>query len=197
MDHQLEVSMIRRAKEGDAAAFSSLIEAHQTRLYRFLLKICRNPDLAEDTVQDAFVRVLGNINRFDERYRFSTWLFTIARRLLINALQKNHPRSESDWISAHGDDAPLASTGSGDREERNATIEILDEALDVLNPQQREVVVLYHHQEKSVLEIASLLGLPPGTVKSHLHRARRRMRDWISSHREFQARVDEVLGVVA
>ncbi len=46
MDHQLEVSMIRRAKEGDAAAFSSLIEAHQTRLYRFLLKICRNPDLA-------------------------------------------------------------------------------------------------------------------------------------------------------
>ena len=197
MDHQLEVSTIRRAKEGDAAAFTALIEAHQTRLYRFLLKICRNPDLAEDTVQDAFVRVLGNIHRFDERYRFSTWLFTIARRLLINALQKNQPRSESDWISAHGDDSSLVTARADDREERTATIEILDEALDVLNPQQREVVVLYHHQEKSVLEIASLLGLPPGTVKSHLHRARRRMRDWISSNREFQARVDEVLGVVA
>ena len=197
MDQQLELSTIRRAKSGDVSAFTELIESHQTRLYRFLLRICGRPDLAEDIVQDAFVRVLGNIERFDERYRFSTWLFTIARRLLINNLQKNRPRSESDWIASCEGDAVNGTEHVTDREGRLATAEMLDEALDVLTPQQREVVVLYHHKEHSVHEISSLLGIPPGTVKSHLHRARRRMRDWISSNKQFLDRADEVLGVVA
>ena len=197
MDHQLELSTIRRAKAGDVAAFSELIESHQIRLYRFLLKICGKPELAEDIVQDAFVRVLRNIDRFDERYRFSTWLFTIGRRLLINSLQKNRPRSESDWI-ASCEGAPLREADDvSDKESRLATGEMLDDALDVLTPQQREVVVLYHHKDHSVHEISALLGIPPGTVKSHLHRARRRMRDWISSNQQFLDRVDEVLGGVA
>ena len=197
MDQQLELSTIRRAKSGDVAAFTELIEAHQQRLYRFLLRICGRPELAEDIVQDAFVRVLRNIERFDERYRFSTWLFTIGRRLLINSLQKNRPRSESDWIeSCESGSGGTAADGTG-REQRLATVEMLDEALDVLTPQQREVVVLYHHKDHSVHEISSLIGIPAGTVKSHLHRARRRMRDWISSNKQFLERVDEVLGAVA
>ena len=197
MDQQLEVSTIRRAKEGEAAAFTELIEAHQLRLYRFLLRICGKPELAEDIVQDAFVRVLGNIDRFDERYRFSTWLFTIGRRLLLNSLQKHRPRSETDWLtscegsSAGGDDEVT------DREGRLATVEMLGEALDVLTPQQREIVVLYHHKDNSVHEISGLLGIPAGTVKSHLHRARRRMRDWISSNKNFSDHVDELLVDVA
>ena len=197
MDHQLEVSTIRRAKSGDVAAFTELIEAHQQRLYRFLLRICGRPELAEDIVQDAFVRVLGNIERFDERYRFSTWLFTIGRRLLINSLQKHRPRSESEWIESC-EAGVFDSAGQGSsREQRLATAEMLDEALEVLTPQQREVVVLYHHKDHSVHEISSLIGIPAGTVKSHLHRARRRMRDWISSNKQFLERVDELLGEVA
>jgi RNA polymerase sigma-70 factor (ECF subfamily) len=74
---------------------------------------------------------------------------------------------------------------------------MLGEALDVLTPQQREIVVLYHHKDNSVQEIASLLGIPAGTVKSHLHRARRRMREWISSNKSFSDHVDELLGEVA
>ena len=197
MDQQLELSTIRRAKDGDVAAFTELIDAHQTRLYRFLLRICGKPDLAEDIVQDAFVRVLGNIQRFDERYRFSTWLFTIGRRLLINNLQKNRPRSETDWLASCEDGAVAGEVRITDREERLATLGMLDEALDVLTPQQREIVVLYHHKERSVLQISSLIGIPSGTVKSHLHRARRRMKDWISSNRNYAAKVDELLGGVA
>lgn len=197
MDHQLELSTIRRAKSGDVAAFTELIEAHQQRLYRFLLRICGRPELAEDIVQDAFVRVLGNIERFDERYRFSTWLFTIGRRLLINSLQKNRPRSESEWIESCEAGAFDGAGEGSSREQRLATAEMLDEALDVLTPQQREVVVLYHHKDHTVHEISSLIGIPAGTVKSHLHRARRRMRDWISSNKQFLERVDEVLGAVA
>ena len=197
MDQQLELSTIRRAKDGDVAAFTELIDAHQTRLYRFLLRICGKPDLAEDIVQDAFVRVLGNIQRFDERYRFSTWLFTIGRRLLINNLQKNRPRSETDWLASCEDGAVGGEVRITDREERLATLGMLDEALDVLTPQQREIIVLYHHKERSVLQISSLIGIPSGTVKSHLHRARRRMKDWISSNRNYAAKVDELLGDVA
>ncbi|MEE2681011.1 MAG: RNA polymerase sigma factor [Planctomycetota bacterium] len=197
MDHQLELATIRRAKSGDVSAFTDLIEAHQQRLYRFLLRICGRPELAEDIVQDAFVRVLRNIDRFDERYRFSTWLFTIGRRLLINSLQKNRPRSESDWIESSESDSFEGVVDGSSREERLATAEILDDALDVLTPQQREVVVLYHHKDHSVHEISSLIGIPPGTVKSHLHRARRRMRDWISSNEQFLKRIDEFMGAVA
>ena len=197
MDQQLEVSTIRRAKEGEAAAFTELIEAHQLRLYRFLLRICGKPELAEDIVQDAFVRVLGNIERFDERYRFSTWLFTIGRRLLLNSLQKHRPRSESDWLASYEGSSVGGDSEVRDREGRLATVAMLGEALDVLTPQQREIVVLYHHKDNSVQEIASLLGIPAGTVKSHLHRARRRMRDWISSKESFSDHIHELLGEVA
>ena len=100
MDHAQEIQVIRRAKQGDPSAFAELIESHQERLYRFLLRTTNQTELAEDAVQDAFIRVLRNIDRFDERYRFSTWLFTIARRLLLNSLQKKRPLNAGDWLDA-------------------------------------------------------------------------------------------------
>jgi len=197
MDQQFEQRLIRRAKRGDAAAFESLIREHQTRLYRFLLRLCGRPDLAEDVVQDAFVRVLGNIERFDERYRFSTWLFTIARRLLVNNLQKHRPRSESEWVEGWQSDDVHFEIALSDQEGRQRVGEMLEEAMDMLSPQQREVVLLYHYKGHAVQEIAHLLGMPAGTIKSHLHRARRRMRDWINADDGMQARVRELLGDAA
>ena len=197
MDQLSEQRLIRRAKRGEAAAFESLIREHQTRLYRFLLRLCGRPELAEDVVQDAFVRVLGNIERFDERYRFSTWLFTIARRLLVNNLQKHRPRSESEWVEAWESDQEQFDAVLCAREGRVRAGALLDEAMDVLSPQQREIVLLYHHKGHAVQEISKLLGMPAGTIKSHLHRARRRMRDWITADSGLQKRVTEFLGDAA
>jgi RNA polymerase sigma-70 factor (ECF subfamily) len=169
MDHAQEIQVIRRAKQGDPTAFAELIESHQERLYRFLLRTTNQTELAEDAVQDAFIRVLKNIDRFDERYRFSTWLFTIARRLLLNSLQKKRPLNAGDWLDAASSSVMELSAESTDSSDREFAAEILDGAMEALTPHQREIVILYHHKGKSVHQIADLLGMPEGTIKSHLH----------------------------
>ncbi|MFG0258126.1 MAG: sigma-70 family RNA polymerase sigma factor, partial [Phycisphaerales bacterium JB043] len=88
MNRATEQRIIEQAASGDKAAAERLIKAHQGSLYAYLLRMCGRPEFAEDICQDAFVRVLSNLDRFDPRYRFSTWLFTIAKRLYMNANQK-------------------------------------------------------------------------------------------------------------
>ena len=197
MDHAEEIKVIRHAKQGDPAAFAQLIESHQERLYRFLLRTSNQTELVEDAVQDAFIRVLKNIDRFDERYRFSTWLFTIARRLLLNSLQKKRPLNAGDWLDAASSSVMELSAETTDASEREFAAEILDGAMETLTPHQREIVILYHHKGKTVHQVADLLGMPEGTIKSHLHRARRRMRDWMSSSDSVMARVEEIMSDVA
>ena len=197
MDHADEIKVIRHAKQGDPAAFAQLIESHQERLYRFLLRTTNQTELVEDAVQDAFIRVLKNIDRFDERYRFSTWLFTIARRLLLNSLQKKRPLNAGDWLDAASSSVMELSAETADASDREFAAEILDGAMETLTPHQREIVILYHHKGKSVHQVADLLGMPEGTIKSHLHRARRRMRDWMSSSDSVMARVEDIMSDVA
>ena len=169
--------MIRRAKQGDPSAFAELIESHQERLYRFLLRTTNQTELAEDAVQDAFIRVLRNIDRFDERYRFSTWLFTIARRLLLNSLQKKRPLNAGDWLDAASSSVMTLSSDTEDESDREFAAEIIDGAMDALTPHQREIVILYHHKGKSVHQISDLLGMPEGTIKSRIHRARKALKE--------------------
>lgn len=197
MDQALEQRLIRRAKRGEAEAFTALIKEHQGRLFGFLFRLCSRRELAEDIVQEAFVRVLGNIERFDERYRFSTWLFTIARRLLVNALQKHCPKSESEWLESWESDDDDFKDAVQEREAHAALVTMLDDAMGVLSSTQREVVVLYHHKGHRIGEISTLLQMPAGTIKSHLHRARVRMRDWIAGDVTMRARVAELLGDAA
>ena len=193
MDHADEIQVIRQAKQGDPAAFAQLIESHQERLYRFLLRTTNQTELVEDAVQDAFIRVLKNIDRFDERYRFSTWLFTIARRLLLNSLQKKRPLNAGDWLDAASSSVMELSDETTDASDREFAAEILDGAMETLTPHQREIVILYHHKGKTVHQVAEHLGMPEGTIKSHLHRARRRMRDWMSSSDSMLARVEQLM----
>src|SRR5687768_2103514 len=96
-----EHALIRKAKEGDGRAIEALIRAHQDALYAFMLRMSGRPDVAEDIVQEAFVRVLKNLDRFDSRFRFSTWLFTIAKRLYVNSIQKLRPTYDSEVVDNH------------------------------------------------------------------------------------------------
>ena len=86
-----EAKLIERAKRRDAAALRALIEAHQQRLFAFVWRIVRNRDDAEELCQEAFLRAFSALDTFDENYRFSTWLFTIAYRLTLNSLRRKRP----------------------------------------------------------------------------------------------------------
>ncbi|MBT8484406.1 MAG: sigma-70 family RNA polymerase sigma factor [Phycisphaerae bacterium] len=192
MQRSTEREVIRRAKAGDGRAVETLIRAHQDALFAFMLRMSGRPHVAEDIVQEAFVRVLKNLDRFDPRFRFSTWLFTIAKRLYVNAMQKQRPAYDTDTVNARGSGGVAPSGLSAAAETQTNLHELLEAALDVLNEQQREIVLLFHQQSWSIIEIAEHLGMPEGTVKSHLHRARRRMREAIVSDRIACARAEEV-----
>src|SRR5262245_31977864 len=171
-----ERSMIRKAKAGDGKAIEGLIRAHQDALYAFMLRMSGRPDVAEDIVQEAFVRVLKNLDRFDPRFRFSTWLFTIAKRLYVNSMQKHKPAYDSDAVSVREGEGPSPSGRSAEAEKMQHIRDMLDFALGELTAQQREIILLFHQQNWPITEISVHLNMPEGTVKSHLHRARKRMK---------------------
>ncbi|MHC5001967.1 MAG: RNA polymerase sigma factor [Planctomycetota bacterium] len=192
IEKSLESSLIRRAKAGDGEAVAGLIRTHQDALYAFILRMSGRPDIAEDIVQEAFVRVMRNLDRFDSRYRFSTWLFTIAKRLYVNAVQKHRPTYDTDIVEIRQGKQPGPGSLSAQSESRDNVRRILDTALARLNEQQREIILLFHQQSWSINEIAGHLGMPEGTVKSHLHRARKRMRRAIVASDSLHRQAEEV-----
>ena len=190
MDRQTERILIERAIEGDREAAGEFIRAHQASVYAYLLRMSGKPHLAGDIAQEAFVRVLKNLDRFDFRYRFSTWLFTIARRLYLNAVQKHSPSFDSDFVSNASGLGGLPSDPVGHSESRTARRDILQSALLTLSQEQREIVVLFHQLDWSISLIAQHLSMPEGTVKSHLHRGRQRLRREIAAQPEYSERLE-------
>lgn len=175
LDAKTERLTIEKARRGDRDAIAALIHAYQRPLEAFLFRLCGKHELAEDLAQEAFVRVIKSLDRFDDQYRFSTWLFTIGKRLLVNAQQKMKPTADSEVVEYRAGDArtPLAEVESAERVERITTL--VDIAIGALGSPQREIVLMFHQQGWSVQRIGEELGMPEGTIKSHLFRARRRM----------------------
>jgi len=187
-----ELRLIQRARQGDAEAIAALVRAHQAGLQAFVLRMSGRPEVAEDIVQEAFLRVLRNLDRFDSRFRFSTWVYTIARRLFLNDVQRNRPVASSTAVENHARASEAEKADPARHETLQNLHAMLDEALAILPPLQREIVLLYHQQGWPVAEIAIHLAIPEGTVKSHLFRARRRMHQCIVGNRRAAERAAEV-----
>ena len=190
---EVEQRLLRRARRGDAAAIESLVGIFQGPLQAFLQRLCGSPELAEDLAQETFVRVLGNLDRFDDRFRFSTWLYTIARRLWMNHINKHRPVPDSEHVESRRGHDELPGVLASQQEQRTRLRRLLDRALDVLSGPQREMVLLFHQQGWGVGEIARQANLPEGTVKSHLFRARRRMLELIRRDAVDSALAEEML----
>lgn len=192
MNRSEEQKLIAAAAGGSRAAAEELVKAHQRSLYAYILRLSGKPELAEDVVQEAFVRALTNLDRFDPRFRFSTWVFTIARRVYVNHLQRCRP--ELNCVAV--DEALSDRTGAALRMQRNESAtglrDAIQGALMTLPFVQREVLILFHQHEWPINLIASHLNLPEGTVKSHLHRGRRRLRDVLSADPQMSRAVQEV-----
>lgn len=182
MERREEQLTIEAAAAGDKLAAERLIKAHQASLYAYILRLSGRPDVAEDVVQDAFVRVLMNLDRFDPRFRFSTWLFTIAKRLYVNACQKFKPVYDSDVVGGWQSDTNDPSFPAMESEFRGSSRDAIGRALQQLSDEQRQIILLFHQQEWPITLIAQYMSMPEGTVKSHLHRGRRKMRRFFEEH---------------
>jgi RNA polymerase sigma-70 factor, ECF subfamily len=172
--------LMGRLAAGDRDALAPLMHRHSTRLFRLALGYLRNPDDAQDVVQEAFVKAYQNAPRWDGSVEAGPWLSRVAVNLSIDRWRRNRRRLATFSPLADDDRAvSLAGPGPGPDEgvasrERRERVERL---LAVLPERQRAVVVLRHYQDMSLEEIAQTLGMRLGTVKSSLHRALGRLRD--------------------
>jgi len=189
-----ERSLIRNTLAGCRVSAEELVRHHHPSLYAYMLRLTGRPETAEDVTQEAMVRALTHLERYDERFRFSTWLFTIAKRLYVNANQRLTPSFDSDRVELEASSIIGHQTVAAIGIERKAHIEnALKVALDALSGEQREVVLLFYQLEWPVDSIAHYLDLPNGTIKSHLHRARAKMRSALESRSDLAAHILEAL----
>jgi len=180
LDVITERAIVKRARRGDAAAARKLVEAHQQRLFAFIWRMVRNWHEAEEICQEAFLRAFANLEKFDDSFRFSTWLFTIGYRLSLNRIRKVVPIAaelDANRLPAEPEGGPEAVAQS---EEAARLRRLIWDAVERLTPPQRAAVLLYYREGMSCQEIAEVMSLPAATVKSHLHRARAKLRELLA-----------------
>lgn len=183
MTREREQEVIRRAISGDRDAAEALVRAHQPHVYAYVLRLSGRHDVAEDVTQEAFVRALTHLERFDTRYRFSTWIFTIARRVYLSARMKMSPAFDSEAVGRLGVDAAGPDRATIGTDCRRSVCDAVQRVLAELSPTQREILVLFYQHAWPIWLIADHLGIPDGTVKSHLHRGRARVREALAGSR--------------
>src|ERR1022692_3553629 len=167
--------VVRHAARGREAAYRELIRRYQRPVFSLIYRMVRDRELAEDLAQETFIKVLNAIDSYRPEYKFSSWIFTIAnnaaidqlRRRALNTLQIGDPReSQLDEVTS---------------KELGSQIEA---AIGQLRPEYRSCILLRHVDGRSYEEIAQVLDLPLGTVKTYIHRARNELRILLGDIRE-------------
>ncbi len=184
MSRDVEKRTIVLARNGNADAYRDLVEAYKDRLFGFIWRMVRNHHEAEDICQAAFVKAYESLDSYNDKYAFSTWLFTIAYRLCLNQLRKKKALSGETDFSGFSTDEEAASTRLASSEEAERLKQRVWEAVSALSPAQQTTVLMFYREGKSCQDIGLMLGIPAVTVKSHLHRARARLRDLLGAEVE-------------
>ena len=187
----LERSLLRRLRDRDERAFRELIEAHRDRVYNITYRMLGNRAEAEDVAQEVFITVFKTIDQFREEAKFSTWLYRVTvnhckNRIKYLARRHDRDRDELDEMAAAPNSAINGTTVRArppDRALEGAQMEVLLQgAIANLDDDHRIVVVLRDIEDLSIEEICEITGLPDGTVKSRLHRARLALRKKLQRH---------------
>lgn len=187
-------TLMLRYQQGDRAAFAQLVRRHQTHLFNFALRQVRVPQVAEDVVQESFVRVVQNAADFKHEARFTTWVYTITRNLCIDQLRKRALRKHPSLDESRGEDGDGPTLGEQTADprasvEREATGTELKEriarAVDKLPDEQREVFLLRETSNLPFKEIAEITGVPENTVKSRMRYALERLQEALAEYEEY------------
>lgn len=176
LDAATEETLIERCRKHDYEAFGKLVDAYQNRVYGFVKRMLPNPDEAQDVTQEVFIRAFQNVNRFDGRSGMRTWLFRIAHNLCIDhARRAGRHVSEVGMVdSEEGETYDVADTRwQPDRLYMTEELSVVVErAIASMSEKLRSVLLLHDREDMQYEEIAQLLGVPIGTVKSRLFLAR-------------------------
>jgi RNA polymerase sigma-70 factor (ECF subfamily) len=170
---QNEQELIARSMDGDENAYAVLIDRYKEGLYRHCFKFTHDENEAEDIALDAFVEAYVHLNRYDARFRFSTWLYKIATNLaLMHVRKRRDVRMDEDELDRIVSDLPGT--------EEFALYRELHQAVDALPMRYRTVVSMHYWQGKSYSEIASYMGTSVGSIKGWMSRAKQQLKEKLS-----------------
>ncbi len=172
-----EKQLLERARAGDTAALEALLEHHQAQVYRFGMKMCRDPEDAKDILQETLIALARGVREFRATSSLSTWLYTVARNACVKKRRRSKfaPQSELSLDERAGvERAELVSSAPGpdDIVDGRDVQQALLRAFERLEPSSREVLVLRDSEGLTAAEVAEVLGISVEAVKSRLHRAR-------------------------
>ncbi|MBD5345775.1 MAG: RNA polymerase sigma factor [Bacteroides sp.] len=175
-----EISLIARCVAADdRRAFGQLVNAYSDPLRRFMLSLTKGDyALADDLAQETFIKAYLSIRSFEGVARFRTWLFRIAYNEFISHTRKAVPLQSLDNLTDLSDESDPSELPDTDN-----TITTLEEAIQSLPPQHRATIQLYYYEKFSIARISTVTGIPEGTVKSYLSRARKRLASLLQQYR--------------
>ena len=182
-DAQVVATLVRRCIAGDAAAWKEIVERYHRRIYNICYRFAGTAEDAQDLTQDVFIKMYRTLSSYDlERGAFMTWVTTVTRNLLVDHFRKTKQDRMTDSLDAapseHEDAMPLSDRIEDKglppdaRAQSRETGEVVHQALQKLSPELREAVILRDLQDLDYKEIAAVLRVPEGTVKSRINRGR-------------------------
>ncbi len=166
-----EEELIEKSKKGDGAAFSTLATQYREKIFQMILGIVKDQGAAEDLTQEAFLHAFQKLSSFQQKSKFYTWLYRIAHNLAVNFLRK----------TTHLKEEPFQEPIFGTEETTIDMHELegnLEKAMAILSPNQKAVFDMFVLKKMSHKEIAAHLNIPTGTVRSRLHYARLKLRQY-------------------
>jgi RNA polymerase sigma-70 factor (ECF subfamily) len=182
-DAQVVSLLVRRCVSGDAAAWEEIVQRYHRRIYNICYRFAGTGDDAQDLTQEVFIKMYRTLSSYDvDRGAFMTWVTTMTRNLLVDHFRKTKQDRVTDSLdgatSEHEDAMPLSEQIQDKglppdaRVESRETSETVHRALEKLSPELREAVILRDLQDMDYREIAAVLKVPEGTVKSRINRGR-------------------------
>jgi RNA polymerase sigma-70 factor (ECF subfamily) len=164
--------LISRIAGGDRLAMQVLFARHHVRVYRFVLRLVRNEATAEDLISEVFLDVWRQAGKFEGRSAASTWLLAIARFKALSALRRRPEEELDDETAAAIEDTSDDPEVALEKKDKGA---VLRQCLTKLSTEHREIIDLVYYHEKSVEEVAAIVGIPEATVKTRMFYARKKL----------------------
>ncbi len=186
--------LVRLCLRSDERAARELVERFERPVFSLIYRMVRDRELAEDLAQETFVRTFNNLGRYDRSYKFSSWLFKIAYNLTVDHLRRKQVRTISmhgspDAVTAERQEATSLTLESEEEspEEVLASRQLagyMERAIARLRPEYRTAILLRHVEGRAYEDISDIMGVPLGTVKTYIFRARRELRDLLEDVRD-------------
>ena len=186
-----DIDVISQVLKGDHNAYATLVNRYNNFVFTIVLRYVKGREDAEEVAQDVFIKAYKSLSSFKGDSKFSTWLYTVTTTTCITFLRKKKLEVQSlDNEKVFEAAGEIAGDLSANQIEQKSKVNMVNEAIKMLSPDDAQVIMLFYKGEQTLEEMAKILNKEPNTVKVQLHRARTRLKEKMQKH--FSAEVKDI-----